>query len=322
MAMNWRKEIKYNLIAEEERVNSMRKTFNRIGFGMLAMMAAATLAQLALSFVALYFQLPGWFYWVIVLVSTYLVGIPLAVNIFPAVEEQTIKTQKMGAKNFWLFFLMCFPIMYAGSFVGTAISLLLSGGNAVNTVASAVMDDSWLKILVVVIIAPLFEEFLCRKQLIDRCAQYGEAFAVIFSALVFALMHQNLYQFFYALGFGWLFGYVYLRTRRLRYSTLLHMLVNFHGSVISPLILNTADFEAMAETGSYSPGIIVYLILMLGLSLAGSVILIVYSKRFHYNKYSSDLTLGTRIKNAYCNPGIILYVLVCTAVATYALQIF
>ena len=56
--------------------------------------------------------------------------------------------------------------------------------------------------------------------------RYGEKTAIVFSALAFALFHMNLFQFFYAFGLGLIFGYVYTRTSRLRYSVLMHMLID------------------------------------------------------------------------------------------------
>ena len=68
----------------------------------------------------------------------------------------------------------------------------------------------------------ILEEFIFRKMVIDRIWQYGEKIAVVTSALIFALFHINLFQFFYALGIGLIFAYVYLRTGKLRYTIIMH----------------------------------------------------------------------------------------------------
>ena len=44
---------------------------------------------------------------------------------------------------------------------------------------------------------------------------------------------MNVFQFFYAFGLGLMFGYVYTRTSRLRYSVAMHMLINLNGSVLA-----------------------------------------------------------------------------------------
>ena len=44
---------------------------------------------------------------------------------------------------------------------------------------------------------------------------------------------MNLFQFFYAFLLGLMFGYVYTRTSKLRYSTAMHMIINFNGGVLA-----------------------------------------------------------------------------------------
>ena len=63
-----------------------------------------------------------------------------------------------------------------------------------------------------VIVGPIFEEWLFRKQLIDHTRKYGEKTAILLSGLAFGLFHMNLFQFFYAFLLGLMFGYVYTRT--------------------------------------------------------------------------------------------------------------
>ena len=60
------------------------------------------------------------------------------------------------------------------------------------------------------------------------------------SALLFALYHANLEQFFYAFLLGLLLAYVYYRTGLLRVSVALHMVLNFFGAVMSLLLPDCA----------------------------------------------------------------------------------
>ena len=108
----------------------------------------------------------------------------------------------------------------------------------VNQVEEMIMDMSlWAVILSAVILAPIMEELIFRKLVLDRLAGYGPAVAMSVSALVFGLAHGNFYQFFYAFLLGLIFAYIYLRTGKVRYSMMLHMMVNFCGSVIPILIM-------------------------------------------------------------------------------------
>ena len=75
------------------------------------------------------------------------------------------------------------------------------------------------------------EEIFYRKLVIDRLRRYGELFAVIASGILFGLIHGNFSQFFYAAMIGIVFGIVYLRTGRIRYTIGLHMAINLVGGV-------------------------------------------------------------------------------------------
>ena len=80
-------------------------------------------------------------------------------------------------------------------------------------------------VVFLVILGPIFEEWMFRKQLIDHTRKYGEKTAILLSGLAFGLFHMNLFQFFYAFLLGVMFGYIYMRTSKLRYSTAMHMII-------------------------------------------------------------------------------------------------
>lgn len=96
-------------------------------------------------------------------------------------------------------------------------------GNALDT-----LDDlpTGLYVLSVVVIGPICEEFLIRKLFLDRCRVLGDVSAILLSAAVFGLMHENLYQMFYAFAVGVCLGSVAILTGRIRECILIHMCVN------------------------------------------------------------------------------------------------
>ena len=83
-----------------------------------------------------------------------------------------------------------------------------------------------------VIVAPICEELIFRRMVFRRLLPMGENFAIVMSALLFALFHSNLFQVFYAFVLGVLFGCVVVKTGRIRYTIGLHMLLNLLGSVV------------------------------------------------------------------------------------------
>ncbi len=78
---------------------------------------------------------------------------------------------------------------------------------------------------IMVVMAPVCEEVLFRKLIIDRIRRYGDKAAILVSAIIFGLCHGNFYQFFYAFGIGLVFGYIYTRTGRIRYTIGFHMIL-------------------------------------------------------------------------------------------------
>ena len=248
---------------------------------------------------------------------------------------QAPEKSKLGLDRFLMFLPICFCLMYGGNIIGNVLSSLLSGGTAENAILDYAMDTNPLKVLVLVILAPLLEEYVCRKQIIDRTRQYGEKTAVVLSAVVFGLLHQNLFQFFYAFGLGLVFAYIYTRTGRLRYSVILHSIINFMGSVVAPWILSLVNPDAfvgadpsaspeqvMALMREVLPGLLLtllYSLFLLGMSIAGLVLLVVRSKRVIWKDSPEQLPQGTAVKTVYLNVGMILYILICVATTVLTL---
>jgi membrane protease YdiL (CAAX protease family) len=74
-------------------------------------------------------------------------------------------------------------------------------------------DQALSALLLLAIIAPLAEEFVCRGWLMPALLdQWRPSRAIAFTALVFGLMHLNPWQFFYAFYLGAWLGWVYVRT--------------------------------------------------------------------------------------------------------------
>lgn len=77
-----------------------------------------------------------------------------------------------------------------------------------------------------VIGAPILEELIFRKLVLDRTGRFGETPAVLCSALIFGLAHQNAGQFFLAFLLGILFARIYLHTGKIVYTMVLHFMIN------------------------------------------------------------------------------------------------
>lgn len=312
----------------------VRKVFSRIGLSLFVISAVAIILQL------IWFRIPGvldtsWGIWLGTFVPLYVAAVPLGLLVMKALPAEKPEDHPLGGKAFTVFLLIGFCLMYCGNLIGTLLSFLLSGGTAENAIMDFAMDTNPIKILFLVILAPAIEEYIFRRQLIDRTVKYGEKTAVLLSALTFGLLHQNLFQFFYAFGLGLVFAYIYTRTGRLRYSVILHTIINFLGSVVAPLILSMVDLNALANLdpnatdaemlllmGDMLPGLVVYMLyafLMMGLAIAGLVLLIIYRRKLVWKGASSPLPEGTAFKTVYCNLGMALFGILCLCMTVLAL---
>ena len=76
------------------------------------------------------------------------------------------------------------------------------------------------------LIPAFVEELLFRGVFLRNLLPYGKTTAIVVSSLMFAMMHQNFYQFFYTFVGGMAFGYLFIRTGSIWYSVLAHMINN------------------------------------------------------------------------------------------------
>ena len=96
--------------------------------------------------------------------------------------------------------------------------------NSVQTIVNEV--PIYIIFIFAVVIGPIVEEIMFRKLAIDRLLPYGEKIAVFLPAFIFGLIHGNFYQFFYAFFLGMLFSFIYVKTGKIIYSTILHCFIN------------------------------------------------------------------------------------------------
>ncbi|MDR4020597.1 CPBP family intramembrane glutamic endopeptidase [Bifidobacterium sp.] len=317
-----------------EWLKQARRDFSRIGASLCLMVviwyALATVLEGALyAAVGGKGETPNWVTYVGSGVPLYLIAMPIAVMLMG--KSTVIETRKFDMKPglFFKLLLMCLPMMWAGSVFGSMLSMVLSNGEATDRVADLAMQTNIWNVVFLVIVGPIFEEWLFRKQLIDHTRKYGEKTAILLSGLAFGLFHMNLFQFFYAFLLGLMFGYVYTRTSKLRYSTAMHMIINFNGGVLAPWVLTRVDLDQLekvseaAENGNAAAMeqwasqnveglaiMLVYFVLYGAVILAGFVLLIRNFKRFEFYTAPEELPRGTRAKTVCGNVGMIMFIMV------------
>lgn len=319
-----------------------RRRFSLIGFALCALLLvwlglqvliAALLRMQGVNIGAM----PTWLQLIAGNGPLYALAMPIAVLLMRAVPRIPTRKFPLGVGRFFILLIICMPIMYLGSLIGSMLSAALSGGTADNPIQELATNADPLTVLVfMVLVAPVFEEWVFRKELIDRLRRYGEVPAMLVSAAAFGLFHLNLFQFFYAFGLGLVFAYVYLRTSRLRYTILMHMIINFNGGFLAPRILSLLDAKTLQalESGSLqeserllaqaAPGLLavgLYGLAILALIIVGIVLLITMRRRIVWYRTPEELPRGTRLRIVLGNPGIIGYVVLCLAVTAVTMGV-
>lgn len=109
----------------------------------------------------------------------------------------------------------------------------------------------WATLMSVSVFAPFFEEWLCRGMVLrGLLSRMKPVWAIVISALFFALIHMNPWQAIPAFLLGLLFGYVYYRTGSLKLTMLMHCVNNTFSVLISQIdSFKDADsyFEVMSH---------------------------------------------------------------------------
>ena len=315
----------------KECVRQGRKYFSRLGLmyfcGTLIIYGVQLLVVLVLSFIEPGILEDPNFSLVASMLPMYLVGMPFMVILIRTVPAQQLPERTMSVGKWVIAMIMCYSILYCSNIVGMIITFfigLLKGGQVTNDIQEITMSvNPIISAVFMVVCAPIYEEFIFRKLLVDRAVLYGESVAVVLSGLVFGLFHGNLSQFAYASTLGMFLAFIYVKTGRLRYTIFMHMAVNFIGGVIAPLLLSLMDVESLNEallTQSSEaatramlevlPRLILFLVFLgclLGIVVAGFVLLIVFRKKFRAEPKGIMLPKGKRFTTVAFNAGMLLF---------------
>lgn len=317
--------------------------FSRVGWTLFAILGITTALQLTGA--AVVYQLApqlydtSWFTWVMTFAPLYIIAVPVGYLIIKPVPKMTAPQLKLGIGKLLAFLAMSFAVMYIGNIIGTLLNAGISAlrGTATTNPLTAMMTGSnvYMEFLIVCLCAPVVEELVFRKLLLDRIREYGEGMAILISGLTFGLFHGNLFQFFYAFGLGALFAYVYLRTGRLRYTIILHVIINTYGTIQSQLLLNS-DTGVLQGLNSQDPkeifsqiqgnlpqyiGVAVCSLIGIALFITGMILLINNRKKAVLFPAPKETPKSERFKAVFMNWGMALFVLLSLGLMTYTAMV-
>lgn len=94
------------------------------------------------------------------------------------------------------------------------------------------MGHMFFWVLIVGVLPGIFEEITHRGLLINSYKKSSEEEAIIFSALLFGLMHQNIRQVGYAIAGGIILAYFFIKTRSIIAPMIIHFTNNALGTFL------------------------------------------------------------------------------------------
>lgn len=259
----------------------------------------------------------------------YVIAYPIIFLMLKTVPAYTgLEKKKMKPLHIIAAFAMTFSAAYICNLIANMITMVI-GIIKQSPVQNVILDltgsiHPLANLFIIAICAPVMEELLFRKFIVDRTVQYGEGVAIVFSGLVFGFFHGNLVQFMYATTLGMFFAFIYIKTGNIIYTTILHFLQNFISSFVAVLILEKSGYMELMEvisgevTESELMQVIMdnaaglclfaaYIIIVLCVVLAGIILFLVNMKKFTVGTREVIIPKGSRFKTLFLNVGVILY---------------
>ncbi len=240
-----------------------RKYFSRVGFafflfGIISLLSA-NLLTIAIEYISSFFSLTltgsgpyqGTMINLISTVAIYVIALPFTLSALAPLPKVKPIRESLGFGNLLRGFCIMVLLMSIGSYISNVLVTLISSmrgsalENPVQTLTEA--GNVWITLIFVVFLGPILEELVFRKMLCDKLLPLGEGYATLISAAIFGIIHGNFYQIPYAFLLGCFFAYIYIKTGKLIYSTVYHIIINFFGSVLVPWIVGQIDLEHLEE---------------------------------------------------------------------------
>ena len=312
-------EFKYEAPASPFETN-LRRAVGRTAFGFGVLFVVYIVSSLVID-VAVTLLFPQWLEqdWYTLLMSVlplYGIAFPLFYVIIRDVPASAPPQHRLAPQHFALFLPMSIGLMIGGSMITNAVVSVLSRFfpymDTTDPVSEALMGEELIITAILAgIVAPIMEELICRKLILDRIRPLGEGISIILSGFLFGALHGNLHQFFYAALLGMLLAFVYLKTGKIVYPMLLHMLVNIICGVLPTIFSNRLmPFMEEEEFILNSTSVLAiwdmlnFVMAEYALAIIGAVLLYFYFREMKFHIAPSPFEKKKQFQIAFLNVGI------------------
>lgn len=273
-------------------------------------------------------------YNLVALLPTYLIAFPVVwLLLGKLVPPYEFKKHKMKAGQWILAFMMVYGIGIAINIICNIVYFVIRLFRSSFLESNAIMElmtdmNPFFMVLIIGIVAPVVEEIVFRKMLVDRLIPYGEAISILVPGIIFGIFHGNLQQCFFAAAIGIFFSFIYVKTGKIKYTVFMHIGINMFSciyTILLSVILSTGIYdnpELFSDSryiAEYMPTIlgkiiIPYLILFgmmiisFGIAISGIVLFFVFLKRFKCTKSPIiSLEKGRVFSTVVLNPGMLCF---------------
>lgn len=240
--------------------------------------------------------------WLVNDICSYLVPALAAFFLFRS-DRRSIPPQdsyKAGVEMPLVFFATCFLGSLASiiaEFISEILDSLFGTGEIPDAMAGSLPSSeqsggTWIFLLFVVVFAPVCEELIFRKLLLQPLRGCGDMFAVVFSALIFGAYHGNFDQFPYAFAVGLLYGILAVRSSSMVPTLVLHVLNNLFVSAGSYLTDMAGEDAAWAVQAEQWAATVMNLAFWVGIP---AIVLMVLGKMFKLER--GELTVKELVRN-------------------------
>lgn len=319
----------------EER--SIRKTFSRIGLALCALIIVRDGAGILMSLLhswllkrpaagagaaVLAVMESGWFQIAGRSVAGYILTIPLFLwmlrKLPGGLPGDIMVKKKLRVRKLLSLFVISMGLGYLFNLAGVVINLIIAaakGGDfsTLNPISNVMQQMTISSAVYVALIAPVVEEFLFRGIIVGKTKKYGEQTAILFSAILFGLLHGNIAQTLYATFIGLVLGYIAVKTGGIVYSCIVHMMINGYSTLIAFGVKNITSYTATA----------IFSFLITAAAFALFIMAVIFlCLNWKKTSYEKGETLenvgGGRMAALACwNPGVLLFTCLCLGMMAY-----
>ena len=130
-------------------------------------------------------------------------------------------------KYAFLYIIIGFAVTRGAAYLNSFILNLAAPGATASEESIMSLNEFICNVMYIALVPAICEEFLFRGMILGNLLSHGKTVAIIGSAVLFGLMHQQIYQIFYTTVAGIVFGLIYVNTGSLWCGMLFHFANNF-----------------------------------------------------------------------------------------------